>query len=149
MPIGSGLGGGNSSQIAEDAGRHGRQRRRQHDPAFGDQGPQGRKRRRVARLEPPVPIARGTVDLGTAFDGAPDQVGVETDDGIASAYGAALDRFQEKAHGPAGRDLEKSRHRSLQVGDQRGPHDLRLAARIALRKCARLRLDLHSHKLRN
>ena len=63
---------------------------------------------------------------------APDQIGIEPDDRIAPAHRAALDRFEQEAHRPAARDLEEGRDRRLEVGDQRGPHDLRLAARIAL-----------------
>jgi len=62
---------------------------------------------------------------------------------IAAAHCAALDGFQEKAHRPAARNLEKRRHRRLQIADQGGPHDLRIAARVDLREPVRGRLDLH------
>ena len=128
------------AEIAEDAGRHGRQRVGQLDPAFGDQRAQGRKRRLVAGREG---APRRAVDLGAPADGAPDQVGLEPDDRIAPAHRAAFDRFQQKAHRPAAGDLEEGRHRRFEVGDQRGPHHLRLAARIAFGERGGRRLDLH------
>ena len=76
-------------------------------------------------------------------DGAPDQVGLEADDRIAAAHGAAFDRFEQEAHRPAVGDLQEGRDRRLEVGDQRGPDHLRLAARVAFRELCCLRLDLH------
>src|SRR5204862_70441 len=75
-----------------------------------------------------------------------DEIGVETDDGIASAHRAALHRFQQEAHGARAGDLEKRRHRGFEIRDQRGPDDLRLAAGVSLGKRRCLRLDLHGER---
>src|SRR5215510_2772201 len=60
-----------------------------------------------------------------------------------AAHGATLHRFQQKTQRPGARDLEEGRYRRFKVGDQRGPDDLGLAARIAFGKRRPLRLDLH------
>ena len=87
--------------------------------------------------------ARAAVDLGAGAVGAPDQVGLDADDRIAAAHGAAFHRLEQEAHRPAAAELQKGRDRRLQVGDQRRPHDLRLAAGVAFGEGALRRLDLH------
>ena len=97
------------AEIAEDAGRHRRQRLGQFDTAFGEEGAQRLERRLVAGRETGrAYAARVAIDLGAAVDRAPDHVGIESDDRIASADRAALDRFQEEAHRPPVGDLEKA-----------------------------------------
>src|SRR5262249_3427554 len=73
---------------------------------------------------------------------APHKVGLEPDDGIAAAHGAALDRLEQEAHGRAG-DLEEGRNRRLQVGHQGGPDHLRHAAPVTLGEGVRRRFDVH------
>ena len=65
---------------------------------------------------------------------APDQVGIEADDRIAAAHRAALDRLEQEAHRPAAGELQERRDRRFEIGDQRGPHHLRLAARRSARR---------------
>ena len=93
------------------------------------------RRRRASRL-------RAAVDLGLVAEGAPDDVGVDADDGIASAHGAALHRFQQAAHGPAVAELQHGRDRRLEVGDEPRPHDLRTALPIGRSKRAARRLGI-------
>ena len=64
--------------------------------------------------------------------GAPDEVGLEADDGIAPARGAALDRLQQEAHRLVGGELQVGGDGRLEVGDEARPHDLRRARVIAL-----------------
>ncbi len=131
------------AEIAEHAGRHRRQRRRQRDAAFGDDVAQ-RGERRVARRHESGRIGvRRAVDLRALAVDAEDEVGLEPDDRIAPAHRAAFDRFQKKTHRPAARDLQEGRDRRFQIGDQSGPDELRLAGRVARRERLRGRLDLH------
>ena len=88
----------------------------------------------VAGREAVGVAARGAVDLGAAAVRAPDQVGIEPDDRIAAAHRAAFDRFEQEAHRPAAGDLQERRDRRFEVGDQRGPDHLRLAARRSARR---------------
>ena len=134
------------TEISEDSGSHGRQHVGQFDPAFSDERAQCCKGRFVARREAVGLVAHPAVDLGTSRHGAPDEIGVETDDGIASAHCAALHQFQQEAHGARAGDLEKRRHRGFEIRDQRGPDDLRLAAGVSLGKRRCLRLDLHGER---
>jgi len=131
------------AEISEDAGSHGRQHVGQFDPTFRDERTQSRQGGFVARGKAIRLVANRAIDLRAPSHGPPDEIGVEPDDGIAPAHRAALDRFQQKTHRAHADDFEKRRHWCLQVRDQRGPDDLRLATRISLGKCRCLRLDLH------
>ncbi len=98
--------------------------------------------RRRARNRPCGSRARRLISA-TAVAPAPDQVGIETDDRIAAAHVAALDRFQQKAMGRPAASLRKaetgvsrSATRVVQTAWARRVH--RSGER------ARLRLDLHS-----
>ena len=135
------------AKVAENAGGHGRQHVRQLDPAFGDERAQRRQRRPVAGREAISPVPRRAADLGLPSHRAPNEIGIESDDRIAPAQRAALHRLQQKAERPRSRDLEEGRHRGLQIRDERGPHDLWLASRVALGKCHGLRLDLHGSQV--
>ena len=114
------------AEIAEHAGGHRRQALGQRDAAFGDQRAQrlerrlraGRKARRIA--------ARVAVDLGLRAVRSPDQVGIEPDHRIAAAHRAAFDRLEQEAHRPRAGDFQERRDRRFEIGDQRGPHHLRL-----------------------
>src|SRR5262249_15312742 len=121
---------------------HRRQRVGQSNLAFGHERTQRLERRLVAGREGAV-AARRAVDLGTALDRAPDEIGLEPDDRVATAHRAAFDGFQQEAHGTAAGDLEERRDRRLKVGNQGGPDHLRLAPCITLGKGRCLRLDLH------
>src|SRR5260221_16710 len=95
-------------------------------------------------LEEGQTVSGPTFTLGGAGgDRAPDHVGIEADDGVAPTHRAALDRFEQEAHRPLAANLEEGRHRRFEVRDQRRPHDLGLAPRVALGECRCLRLDLH------
>ena len=86
----------------------------------------------VERLKRPIGVEKGpAIDLGPAALDAPDQVGSETDHRIAAAHGAALDRFQQKTVPYVAGELEHRRDRGLQVRDEAGRHDLRVAAVIS------------------
>ena len=132
------------AEIAEHAGRHRRQAVGQRDAAFGDQRAQRLERRLAgrARSRRAWRCALRLISARAPFD-APDQVGLEADDRIAAAHRAAFDRLEQEAHRPRARDLQERRDRRLQVGDQRGPHHLRLAARVARGEALGRRLDLH------
>ena len=85
------------AHVAEDAGGDRRQpggSSMRHSAS--KRAERGRARRRGAARS----ASRSGPRLISAFaaGGAPDQVRVEADDGIAPAHGAALDRFQQEAH---------------------------------------------------
>ncbi len=89
MPIGSGPGAASEllhlphhvvAEIAEHAGRHRRQRVRQRDPAFADEGAHRFERRRGERREC-LWIALGLpVYLGQFAVGAENHIGLQPDD---------------------------------------------------------------------
>ncbi len=133
------------AEIAENACGHRRQELGKIDAALGDQAAQGLQRRLGAWHEAIAGRACAAVDLGLAVDGAPDEVRLEPDDRVASAHRAAFDRFQQKALRPALGDLQERRYRCLEVGNEGGPDDLRLAPRVALGERRCLRLDLHGN----
>ena len=122
------------AEIAEHAGRHRRQAVGQVDAAFRDQRAQRLERRLGAGREGVGLGARAAVDLGLRAVGAPDQIRLEPDDRIAAAHRAAFHRLQQKAHRLAAAELEEGRDRRLQVGDQRGPHHLRLRRGRSVRR---------------
>ena len=131
------------AEIAEDAGRHGRQLMGQMDVRFRDDATQRLERRLGHRLEA-VAVGGGiAVDLGLAAGGAEDQVRLDADDRIAAAHGAALDRFEQEAVGAPRRQLEHGRDRRLQVGDHPRPHHLRLARVVGAREVVEGGFDQH------
>jgi hypothetical protein len=71
--------------------------------------------------------ARGAVDLRLVAVGAPDQVRLQADEGIAAADRAALHRFQQEAVGTAVGQLHEGRNGGLQVGDDLRVDDLAAA----------------------
>ena len=91
---------------------------------------------------------RRPVDLRPPVVDTKYEIRFQTDNGVTAAHRAALNRFQEKAHGPRTGNLEKSRDRRFQIGDERGPYDLRLARRVT--RCERLsrRLEVHLFSIR-
>src|SRR5262249_4523627 len=111
--------------------------------ALRDECGERRQRRLTAWEESVGPETRPAIDLSPPGHGAPNEIGIEPDDRIAPAHRAALDRFQQKAQRTGTRNLEESRYRRFEVGHQRGPDDLGLAARIAFGNRRPLRLDLH------
>ena len=108
------------TEIAEQAGGHGRKRvglADSPDGALGDQRPQARERRCVLRRE----IGKSGVarDLCPAFAAAPGKVGVEADHRVAPANGAALDGFEEEGGaGMPGPQLQESGDGGLQIRHQ-------------------------------
>src|SRR5262249_42457914 len=131
------------AEITENSGCHGREHVRQIDAAFGDERAQCRQRRTRAGRKGVRALPRAAVDLGSPGDGAPNEIGMEANDRITPADRAPFDGFQQKTRRPRSRELEKRRYRSLKVRDQRSPHDLSLAARVAFGKSRGLWLDLH------
>ena len=115
------------AEIAEQPGRHRRQAGRQRHAAFADQCPQRRDRRRAVGCEGVGVRPRVAVDLGFAVQAAPDQIGLEPDDRIASARLAALDALEQERVVTALAEFEERRDRRLQIGDALGIEDLRLA----------------------
>src|SRR5579872_3577827 len=99
-----GFGGGQSlhlahhviAEIAENAGGHRRQARRYVDTRFGEKGAQSLQGFGVARREGVAIDKRAAIDCAGRAAGAPDDVGIEADHGIAAALRAAFDGFQEK-----------------------------------------------------
>ena len=82
-----------------------------------------------------------TVDLGLGAVGAPDQIGLAADDGIAAARGAPLHQLQKKAVRPLMRELQHGRDRRLQIGNQPRPGHLRHALVVTAREAGKVRLD--------
>ncbi len=79
------------------------------------------------------------IDEGLLAFGAPHDVGLEPDHGVASARRAAFHRFQQEAHGAPGGELQVGGDRRLQVGDQAHPYNLRGAGRVAFGKIGKRR----------
>ncbi len=131
------------AEIAEQPRRHRRQRLRRRDAALGDQGAQRGERAAGDGLERCRVRARLAVHLGAVAEAAPDQVGLEADEGIAPARGAAFDRFEEEAVGPPIRQLEHGRDRRLEIGDQRRPYQHRPAVGVALSEIREAGGELH------
>ena len=102
-----------------------------------EQGAQRGERRLRLGLEGVGLGDRRAVDLGLVADGAPDEIGLEADDGVAPAHGAALHRFQQEAHRPPGAQLQLGGDRRLEVGDEARPHDLRRRRRHSARRRSR------------
>src|SRR5579872_420955 len=74
------------------------------------------------------------VDLGHVAAAAPDQIGLEADDGIAASRFPALDAFQQEGVLLAFAQFEEGRDRRLQIRDQAAEQDLRPSGSIDLRK---------------
>ena len=132
------------AHVADDAGGDRRQVGRQLDARLGQQGAQRFQRRQLVDLEGGQIGLRTPVDLGLAAEGAPDDIRGDADDRVASAHGAALHRFQQAADGLPVAQLQRRRHRRLEVGDQPRPHHLGRALAIALAEggTRRQRLEL-------
>ncbi len=131
------------AEIAEQPGRHRRQRRRQVDPAFGDQGAQRGERAVGAGLEAAQIMARLAIDLDPVAKAAPDQIGLHADRRVAAAHRPAFDRFQEEAVGPAFGQLQHRGDRGLEIRDQGGPDHLRSPGGISLGEARELGAGLH------
>src|SRR6185437_9801769 len=131
------------AQEAEHAGRHRRQSRGQLHLAFADQRAQRVQRPALDRLEGMRIDAGAAVDLGLVPGAAPDHVRLEADDRVAAAHRTALDRFQQEGVGPAVGQLEIGGDRRLEVGDQLGPDELRLAPVVSAREGVELGRDGH------
>jgi len=63
-------------------------------------------------------IARAAVDLGAAVAAAPDEIGLEADDGIAAARLSALHAFQQERIVASLAELQEDGDRRLEIGDQ-------------------------------
>ncbi len=129
------------AQIAEHAGRRGRQIGRHGDAAFRKHGADGGQCRLLCRLERRK--RRRPADFRVVAVGPEDQVRVQADHRIAAAYRAALHRFQQEGIGAARRQLQIGRHRRLQVGDETRPHDLGATGLIGCAEFFKRWLDLH------
>src|SRR3546814_19479325 len=68
--------------------------------------------------------------------GAPDEIGLTADDGIAAPRVAAFDRLQQEAVQPVMRDFQHGRDRGLEIGNETSPGHLRRA--LVDRKSTRL-----------
>ena len=116
------------AEVAEEAGGHRRQLRRQLDPALGDQRAQARER--VGGLVlPAVGVeAGGAVEPRRGAAALPDQVGLHAHDRVAAAHLAAGDALEQEAVLARLGQLQHQRDRRVEVGDQPGPDHL-VAAR--------------------
>ena len=112
------------AHVADDAGGNRRQVARQLDARLRQECAQRLQGRELLDLEGLAVRQRLAVDLGPVAEGAPDDVRSDADDGVASAHGAALHRFQETAHGLPIAQLQGGGDRRLEVGDEPRPHDL-------------------------
>ena len=63
------------------------------------------------------------VDLGLGAATAPDEIGLEADEGVAVAH-AALDGFEEERVGAPVGELEHGADGRVEIGGERRPHDL-------------------------
>ena len=129
------------AHIAENAGGHGRQLGRQGDGRLRQQRPERSKRgQRRGRERVRVRLGRA-VDLGLGPVGAPDEIRLAADDGIAAARGAPFHQLQKEAVRPLMRELQHGRDRGLQIGDQPRPGHLRHALVVTARETGKVRLD--------
>ncbi len=130
------------AQIAEQAGRHGRQAGRQFHARGLDQSAQRIQRPGFLRH---IGAARQgmMIDLGHIAAAAPDQIGFQADDGIAAARFPALHAFQQEGILLAFAQLEKSRDWRFQIGDKAAEQDLRPAGPIKLRERLVIRRQTH------
>src|SRR5690606_22905466 len=86
------------AHVAEDAGCHGWQVLWQGDGGAGEKGAKrGQSRQRLA-LEGIRMRLRVRIDLGRLAEGAPDEVWLQPDNGVAATNGAALHRLEKEAH---------------------------------------------------
>jgi hypothetical protein len=119
------------------------------DAALADEGPQRVQRGLFLRQEGIGVGAGVAVDLGLVAAAAPDHIGLQADDRIATAHRAAFDRFQQEGIGAAVGQLEHGRDRSLEIGDALGPDQLRPAAGIARGEVVEDRLGAHGSILKS
>ena len=129
------------AHVADDAGGDRRQLGRQFDARGGEQRAQRLKRGGGLGCEGIGRRLRARIHFGAVAEGAPEQIGGQPDDRIATARGTALHGFQQAAERLAITQLEHGRDRRLEIRDQACPHDLRLAGGIAARELAAGRLN--------
>lgn len=128
------------AHIAENAGRHGRQRLGQCDLGFGQQRAQALKRRLRGRRER-IPVGLGAaVDFGLVALRPPNHIRFAADDRVAAAIGTALDGLEQKAVGPLVCDLEHGGDGRFQIGHEARPDHLRHALVIEARERREVRL---------
>ena len=106
------------AEITEYARSHRRQVVGNVEPELLQKRPQRRERPSLARLERGSVLQRRLVDLGAVAVGSPENIGIEANDGVTSANGAALHRFEQEGVGAAGAKLEHRRHGRFEVGDE-------------------------------
>ncbi len=131
------------AQIAENPGGHRRQVLRDIDARRVEKSAQRRQGARLASGECRAILKRSGVDFGPVAVGAPEDIGIEPDDRIASADRTALDRFEQEGVGLAGGELEHRRDRRFKVCNQACENKLSFAGVIARGKLGRRRFDLH------
>ena len=134
------------TQIAEKADRHRRQMRRQGHLRRAEQQPQRleRPRRFFCRLERIRRAARAAVDLGFAVAAAPDQIGLEADDGIASARLAALHALEQERVVAAFGEFEIGGNRRVEIGY--APRIDRLGAALVIGAGERREVRFDGHR---
>ena len=131
------------AQIAEHARRHGRQMLGDVELGGVEQLAQRLERAGLAGLECVRVLERALVDLGHVAVRAPEHVGIEADDRIAAAHGAAFDGFEKEGVGPVGGELQHGRDGRFKIGDQLGGDKLGHSSSVVLGEFGKRRFDLH------
>src|SRR5208283_4738050 len=107
------------AEIAEDAGRHGRQVRTPGNGGLSDELAQRLQRRLAARFEDLGGAQRVSIDRGARALDAENHVRVEADHRVAAARGAAFDRLEQKAiAGALLRELQIGGNRRLEIAHE-------------------------------
>ena len=131
------------AQIAEHARRHGRQVLGDVELGGVEQFAQRLERAGLAGLEGVRVLEWALVDFGHVAVRAPQHVGIEADNRIAAAHGAAFDGFEEEGVGPVRGELQHGRDRRFKVCDQLRGDKLGRSSGVALGEIGKRRLDLH------
>jgi len=77
----------------------------------------------LERLECLPVMPPGAVDFASCACGTEDQIRIDTEQAVASADFAALDRFEEEIAAPLLDQLERCANRRLRVGNQLAPDE--------------------------
>ncbi|MDQ1153347.1 hypothetical protein QE389_000546 [Brevundimonas sp. SORGH_AS 993] len=112
------------AEHTEQARRHRRQVVGQIEARSGDQGAKRPKGRQGFHDEPPVLDLCAPRDLRPVGATAPDDVGVQRQDGVAALDRPAFHRFQQTGVGAVPTQLQEGRNRRFQVVDQATDDDL-------------------------
>ena len=85
------------------------------------------------------------VDLRAALAAAPDEIGLDSDDGIATARFPALDAFEQESVVALAGQLQIGGNRCFEIGYSPRKDSLSGTAPKGVRESRKVRLDFHPH----